>query len=533
MERFLLVLLSISLLALSACQTSPETSEPAKNSVPVESPMAEKDDKTEDTLRVDKGLLSVEVTIPSFLLDDISEEDVQQAVKENGYTKYNMNDDGSVTYTMPKGKWKEMLADLKSTLDESITELLTGEDRVVSFKDIEYTEDFSEFNIYVDPEEMGVWDTLSSFVLYFTGGLYQSFAGHQGDEIDVVVNYLDYETKELIESGSLREMGEAFSETSETSLEPNESIDALPLQISESMVHDGASEFVVEYSNLTERVTPPSPSDFYTYYQAGEGKIYLDICLSYKNLRSSAKQAEGIISGHVLYGGEYQYPGFSVIEESSRSDFTYSSISSIDPLTTEYLHYLVEMPIEVGESDGQILTLLTIDDTKYEIIVREGKDANVAKPNARAVTKTNGKVKQNELIVIPRHAEFSLESSQIAAKITPPQPGDFHTYYEADDGKMYIDVCFSYKNWKPTGVRADSVISAKLVYDNEFTYQGFSILEESNRGDFTYTSIEQLAPLTTEYIHFLFEVPSEVSESEKSLELQFSIGGNDYSYVIR
>lgn len=213
MKRIFLVLLIMSVLALSACQTSPETSEPAKSSAPVETPIAETEDKSEDTLRVDKGLLSVEVTIPSFLLEDITEEDIQQVVKENGYTKYNMNDDGSVTYTMPKGKWKEMVADLKSTLDESITELLTGEDRIVSFKDIEYTEDFSEFNIYVDPEEMGVWDTLSSLVLYFTGGLYQSFAGHQGDEIDVVVNYLDYETKELIESGSLREMGEAFSET--------------------------------------------------------------------------------------------------------------------------------------------------------------------------------------------------------------------------------------------------------------------------------------------------------------------------------
>ena len=48
----------------------------------------------------------------------------------------------------------------------------------------------------------------------------------------------------------------------------------------------------------------------------------------------------------LLFASKYRYTGFSVIEEDNREDFTYSNITSISPLTTEYLHYLFEIPDE-------------------------------------------------------------------------------------------------------------------------------------------------------------------------------------------
>ena len=64
-------------------------------------------------------------------------------------------------------------------------------------------------------------------------------------------------------------------------------------------------------------------------------------------------------------------------------------------------------------------------------------------------------------------------------------------------------------------------------------YKGFSTIEEKNRGDFAYTSITGIDPLTTEYVHYLFEVPEEVAGSEEPIEITISVDGNEYTYNAR
>lgn len=59
------------------------------------------------------------------------------------------------------------------------------------------------------------------------------------------------------------------------------------------------------------------------------------------------------------------------------------------------------------------------------------------------------------------------------------------------------------------------------------------MIEEDNRGDFTYSNITSIAPLTTEYLHYLFEIPAEAENSGDTIEIEFTIGGNSYSYKVR
>ena len=96
-----------------------------------------------------------------------------------------------------------------------------------------------------------------------------------------------------------------------------------------------------------------------------------------------------------------------------------------------------------------------------------------------------------------------------------------------------MDFCVAYKNWKAKDVGADDVMSAVLTYAGKYEYNGFSMIEEDNRGDFTYSNITSIAPLATEYLHYLFEVPEEVEKSGDSIEIEFMIGGNTYSYKVR
>ena len=76
-------------------------------------------------------------------------------------------------------------------------------------------------------------------------------------------------------------------------------------------------------------------------------------------------------------------------------------------------------------------------------------------------------------------------------------------------------------------------MSAMLTYAGKYEYTGFSMIEESNRGDFTYSNITSIAPLTTEYLHYLCEVPAEAETSSEAIEIEFVIGGNTYSYKVR
>lgn len=222
-----------------------------------------------------------------------------------------------------------------------------------------------------------------------------------------------------------------------------------------------------------------------------------------------------------------------MIEESNRSDFTYSSIASIVPLSTEYIHYLFEVPDEVQSNDGDLTVLFTLGGNSYTVTVREGTTGEVSTVSENAIAKASGSVKKGDVIAIVNDCEFFVDSASITADVVPSNPGSWYSHYEADDGKVYVDFCIGYKNWHQKKVAADEVLLAVLTYAGKYEYKGFSMIEEENRSDFTYSSVTSIAPLCTEYIHYLFEVPDEVSSSNESVEIEFTIGGNEYSYTVR
>ena len=142
-------------------------------------------------------------------------------------------------------------------------------------------------------------------------------------------------------------------------------------------------------------------------------------------------------------------------------------------------------------------------------------------------------IAEQEIVSIADNCEFYVDYTDITGDVMPPQPGDWYSHYEADDGKVYIDFCVGYKNWKTKDVGSDDVMSAVLTYGGKYEYTGFSVAEGSNRSDFTYSNITSVAPLAMEYLHYLFEVPEEVENSSEAVEIKFTIDGNTYSYKVR
>ena len=304
------------------------------------------------------------------------------------------------------------------------------------------------------------------------------------------------------------------------------------ISIGEKIEEDEA-EFTIESIELTRKVEPPKKSGYYRYYEADSGKIYVDMIVEYKNLSSSSIEADEVItSAKLKYQDKYEYTGFSSIEEDNRSDFTYTNITSIDPLTTEYLHYLFAIPEEAETSGGKIDIIFTIGESEYLVT---GRDGNVSKEETSTSKKEKNKeIALNDVQTVSGVGEFKIISADITKKVEPPKKSGYYSYYAADDGKVYVDICIQYKNLSNDNIVADEIINgATLYYNEKYEYTGFTIIEEDNRSDFTYANITNVAPLTTEYLHYLVSVPEEVSSSSSSIKLSFGIGNSTYIYNLR
>ena len=165
---------------------------------------------------------------------------------------------------------------------------------------------------------------------------------------------------------------------------------------------------------------------------------------------------------------------------------------------------------------------------RLENVSGEADDKDRADAAASAAS-----LREKEVVSIPDVCEFYIDHTNITDDVMPPAPDSFYSHYVAEDGKVYVDICIAYKNLSTGDRSADEIINGVLVYSGKYEYRGFSIIEENNRGDFTYSNITSIAPLATEYVHYLFEVPMEVGSSAEPIEIEFSIEGNKYFYTVR
>lgn len=203
--------------------------------------------------------------------------------------------------------------------------------------------------------------------------------------------------------------------------------------------------------------------------------------------------------------------------------------------------YKSKVGIDIEELGEEVT--ITVEDTRCTLEAKDKEiglnttitisklgEIEITLPDAVEVKETAATVINNlGEKIITENSEFTIEYVDITKDVIPPQDGDVYIHYEADDGKVYVDICFAYKNTGAEKIYLDDVISANMKYAGKYTYTGFVCCEEDNRSDFS--SYVHISPLATEYVHYLFEVPEEVKTSGKSVEITFTIDGNNYSYT--
>lgn len=197
MKRIITVLLAITMaFSLAACggASSTAASAPAASDAAASS--------TNQTVEVDKNLLSVEVTLPASMLEssdanaETPEEYCTRMQSEDGIQSATLNVDGSVTLKMTKAKHQAMLDEMKKSIDESIADYTSGE-TYTSIKEVTYNDNVTEFVMKVDKAAYeNSFDAFAGIGLGFVGMYYDLMDGNNDPHITISV--VDAETGEEV-----------------------------------------------------------------------------------------------------------------------------------------------------------------------------------------------------------------------------------------------------------------------------------------------------------------------------------------------
>lgn len=143
-------------------------------------------------------------------------------------------------------------------------------------------------------------------------------------------------------------------------------------------------------------------------------------------------------------------------------------------------------------------------------------------------------INKGETIIVEDFCEFTIDDTKFAKKIIPPNPSDFYSYYEAKEpDTTYLDTIITIKSLLDSGKFPAEFASVKVVYNNKYEYTTFSIIEEGNGSDFTYTNITPIEPLKSGTLHFLAEVPDEVENGDDPVFVIVTINDQEYKYNVK
>lgn len=120
---------------------------------------------------------------------------------------------------------------------------------------------------------------------------------------------------------------------------------------------------------LTYDVLPDDTSGFYTHYPADSGKVYINVDVDVKNNQKQDLPCDEILTVVADYNNGYTYNANPIVED-SQMGFTYANITSITPLETKGMRYLIDCPQEVEQSQNPLFLTFSINGEKYKFTIR-------------------------------------------------------------------------------------------------------------------------------------------------------------------
>ncbi|KMM38286.1 hypothetical protein [Guptibacillus hwajinpoensis] len=200
MKKISYTIFVLSLTLLAACSSNEQSSNNDKSQAATNQ-TEEDNEKSKDDgeVAVDKGLLSVEVTIPASMVESENTEETIASAKEQGIKEVTENEDGSVTYKMSKSVHKELMNEIGASIEETVEETKNSED-FVSIKDISHNDSFSKFTVIVDKESYeNSMDGFATITLGMSGMIYQIYDGADPEKYSVTISMKDEASGEVFD----------------------------------------------------------------------------------------------------------------------------------------------------------------------------------------------------------------------------------------------------------------------------------------------------------------------------------------------
>ena len=129
------------------------------------------------------------------------------------------------------------------------------------------------------------------------------------------------------------------------------------------------NEIKIKKIEFSYNVLPDNTDGLYTHYPAETGHVYIHIDTDVKNIQKQILNCDGIMVVEANYNDGFTYSSFAVPEDAS-TGFTYANITSIDPLQTLGVRFLIDCPQEVEETDNPLFLIFNVDKQKYKYIIR-------------------------------------------------------------------------------------------------------------------------------------------------------------------
>lgn len=107
-------------------------------------------------------------------------------------------------FNMTKAQHKEMMDGIKQSIDESLSEMIGSED-YPSIVSIEANDDYTEYKIVVNTEEVGLAEGFLVMGFYIFSGMYHVFNGTEPGNINI--KYINETTGAVIEEANSNDMG--------------------------------------------------------------------------------------------------------------------------------------------------------------------------------------------------------------------------------------------------------------------------------------------------------------------------------------
>lgn len=149
-------------------------------------------------------------------------------------------------------------------------------------------------------------------------------------------------------------------------------------------------------------------------------------------------------------------------------------------------------------------------------------------------------LKLNQKIINENNAELIIKDKNFAEKINAPisqvkfgyfgeQYSTTNSYSVSDESNRFVYVNANVKNFYKKKLNLDSLISAKMIYDNKYEFDCSSIKLTKDKTDFSDTI--SFMPLQSEDVYFITEMPKNFVNTKKPIDLELTI--DDTKYVMK